>query len=75
MSAVTHSYKIEIEAWPHSTGEGNDADQKAAGPRSRSFTIYASGMAEAYAAAQHIATGIQSHHRVWTAPIVKIERS
>lgn len=66
---MNYRWKITIQAWPHSTGNGQLNDQKAAGDRSREFEIRASDMAEAFRHAQSIALGIKSNPMVWQAPI------
>lgn len=62
-------WKITIEAWPHSTGNGNEVDQAAAGDRKREFIVYADGAKAAFALAEAISMGVQSHPMVWQAPI------
>jgi hypothetical protein len=63
---------ITIEAWPHSTGNGQEADQKAAGPRKNDFVVRAEGMQSAFEAAEQIAMGMRVNPMIWRAPIVSI---
>ena len=63
---------VTIEAWPHSTGNGQDTDQKAAGPRKNDFVVKAEGMRSAFEAAEQIAMGMRVNPMIWRAPIVSI---
>lgn len=65
-------WKITIEAWPHSTGNGCDRDQLAAGDRSKDYVVLAEGMADAFRLAEAIASGVRANPMVWQAPIVAI---
>lgn len=65
-------WEIHIEAWPHSTGKGADADQAAAGERNHYFYVYAEDIGEALKMAQCFAEGMESSPAVWRAPIVAI---
>jgi hypothetical protein len=65
-------WRITIEAWPHSTGKGQENDQAAAGDRVRYFYTDADDMREAYKLAQAYSEGVQSHDMVWRAPITCI---
>lgn len=67
-----YRWRIKIEAWPHSTGNGQSNDQKAVGDRIRDFEVRGNDMKEAYELAKCIAMGIQSHPMVWQAPITQI---
>ena len=67
-------YRLRIEAWPYSTGAGQQADQAAAGPRERMFDLAAEDFDAAYRQAKLIQEGIQSHDRVWQAPIIDLTR-
>lgn len=66
---------ITIEAWPHSTGNGADADQRAAGPRKNDFVVRAEGMKAAFEAAEFIAMGMRVNPAIWRAPIVSINNT
>jgi hypothetical protein len=63
---------VTIEAWPHSTGKGQDADQKAAGDRVQKFAVRAGDMEDALQAADYIAQGMRTNPMVWRAPITGI---
>lgn len=69
---MTDRWMVTIEAWPHSTGNGADADQRAAGLRSQNFAVRAEGMAAALELAEAIAQGMRTNPMVWRAPIVAI---
>jgi hypothetical protein len=69
---MTDRWKITIEAWPHSTGNGSHKDQEAAGERSKDYVIRAEGMAAAVEFAEAIAMGVRSNPMVWRAPIIAI---
>lgn len=62
-------WKITIEAWPHSTGKGQEADQAAAGPRVNHFVIRAVDCADALKFAEAIAMGMRVNPMIWRAPI------
>jgi hypothetical protein len=66
---------ITIEAWPHSTGKGDNADQEAAGPRKNDFAVRALDMKAAFEAAEHIAMGMRVNPMIWRAPITAILKS
>lgn len=63
---------ITIEAWPHSTGNGQTADQAAAGDRVQSYCVNARDIAEALYLANCIVKGMKSNPMVWEAPITGI---
>ena len=67
-------WKVTIEAWPHFTGNGRDADQAKAGDRVQTYRVDAESIAGALRCAQHIASGMRSNPMVWRAPIMAIER-
>jgi len=62
---MNYHFHIVIEAWPHQTGKGQQADQAEVEPRERHFNITASCMADAYRMACAIEMGIKSHSKVW----------
>ena len=70
-------WRIIIEACPHSTGAGQEADQKMAGDRERYFYVDADDIREAMKMAHCFAQGIETNPAVWRAPItgVHIDRS
>lgn len=68
-------WKITIEAWPYSTGEGADKDQKACGDRSHVFTTIAEDIKTALRHADLICQGIQQNPRVWQTVIMSIHGS
>jgi hypothetical protein len=63
---------VTIEAWPHSTGNGNEIDQAAAGDRIKSYPVRAEDMADAFRMAEAIAMGVRANPAVWRAPITAI---
>lgn len=65
-------WRITIEAWPHSTGNGHAADQAAAGPPKNDFIICAVDMKTAFESGEHIAMGMRVNPMCWRAPIVAI---
>lgn len=65
-------WRVTIEAWPHSSGKGQEADQAAAGPRTNDFVVRAVDMSAALEAAEHIAMGMRVNPMVWRAPITGI---
>lgn len=68
-------WMVTIEAWPHSTGNGNQADQKAAGDRVQNFAVRAIDASEALKCAELIAQGMRTNPMVWRAPITAIVKS
>jgi hypothetical protein len=65
-------WHIIIEAWPHSTGNGQTADQAAAGERVQSYYVDAEDIAAALKMATCIVNGMLSNPMVWHAPITSI---
>ena len=65
-------WKIAIEAWPHATGKGAEADQAAAGERTNYFYVDAEEIAEAVTMARCFAEGMMRNPMVWQAPIVGV---
>lgn len=70
-------WRIIIESWPHSTGKGQDADQKAAGEREVYFYVDADDIRDAMKMARCFAEGMECNPAVWRAPItaVHVDRS
>jgi hypothetical protein len=66
-------WRAEIQAWPHSTGAGQDVDQDACGPRRHSIDITADTIDGAVRQAKLFAAGVCTNPRVWQAPIYKVE--
>ncbi len=66
---TVEKWDITIEAWPYSTGNGQEADQKAAGPRSKTFRVRAEDFNQAVRFAQTLAAGVKANPAVWRAPI------
>lgn len=62
-------WRITIEVWPHSTGAGQEADQKAAGDRTNYFYVDAQDIADAMKMARCYAEGLERNPAVWRAPI------
>ena len=67
-----YRWRITIQVWPHSTGAGQEADQKAAGERVLYFYVNANDMGEAYKLARCFAQGVEANPAVWKAPIFGI---
>lgn len=69
-------WRIAIETWPHSTGNGQENDRKAAGAEDgeRYFYVDAEDVTDALKLAQAIAMGIEAHPAVWKAPIYGVHR-
>ena len=67
-------WKISIEAWPHSSGLGAEAEQKLCGDRVAVFAVRAVDMKAAFEAAEQIAMGMRTNPAVWRAPIVEIKK-
>jgi hypothetical protein len=70
-------WRITIEAWPHSTGNGQEADQKAAGDREHYFYVDADDIGAAMKMARCYAEGMERNPAVWRPPItgVHVDRS
>ncbi len=69
-----YEWKIRIDVWPHSTGQGASVDQGACGPRTQIFNVIAGDIREAIGVAQMIVKGIKTNPRVWEAPIFEVSR-
>lgn len=67
-------WEITIEAWPHSTGKGQDEDQKACGARSQEFYTRAETIDDALVHANIFATGMVTNPRMWQARVMSIRR-
>lgn len=65
-------WKITVEAWPFSTGQGNVVDQKNAGPRSADYYVEARDATDALRLAQAIQQGVKASPHVWEAPITAL---
>lgn len=65
-------WKVQIEAWPHSTGSGIEKDQKQVGERVQIYCVRAIDIADALKCAELIAQGMRSNPMVWRAPITEI---
>lgn len=71
---MLHRWRITIEVWPHSTGKGVDADQKAAGDREHYFYADATDIDAALRMARCFVAGIQTNPMVWQAQIFGVHR-
>ena len=69
---MSNWWHITIEAWPYSTGAGQEADQKAAGPRRKTCRVRAEDFRQAASFAQTLAAGVKANPAVWLAPIVGV---
>lgn len=69
---VVSRWQVTIEAWPHSTGDGAEADQEACGERSVTHVVGAEDIDHALRIANLIREGVLRNPRVWQAPIVAI---
>ena len=58
-------WRITIEAWPHSTGQGADKDQLQAGKRRQHFVVEATDHGDAVKLGEHIAQGMRTNPMVW----------
>jgi hypothetical protein len=69
-------WRITIATWPHSTGNGKEADRKAAGVMDgdRYFYVEAEEFRDAVKMAECYSEGIASHPAVWRAPIMGVHR-
>ena len=69
-------WRITIAVYPHSTGNGQDADRKAAGAEDgdRYFYIDADNFRDAAKMAGCYSEAIKSHPAVWEAPIMGVHR-
>ena len=65
-------WRITIRAWPHSTGNGQEADQKAAGDPEHYFYVDANNIREAMKMAECFAHGMERNPAVWQAPIMGV---
>lgn len=68
-------WRATIQVWPHSSGKGGEADQKAAGERVQTIEFTASGIDDAIAKVKLYQRGVEANPMVWQAPIYKIERT
>ena len=64
---------MRLAVWPYSLGKGREAENAGVGPTERSFEIKASDFDDAYRQAKLIQQGVQSHDRVWQAPIKTLD--
>ena len=67
-------WRITIEAWPCSAGNGNEPDQAAAGERSSEYVVTAQDIRGALTHAEDIQVGIRHNPAVREAPITGIVR-
>ena len=67
-------WRLTIEAWPHATGSGQAADQKAAGERIIYFYVDAEDIQEAFKMARCYSEGVAANPAVWKAPIMGVHR-
>lgn len=72
--AVSDRWHIVIEAWPHSTGNGKEADQALAGERIQYYYVDAEDIKAALKLGLCIAGGMKSNPAVWEAPITSIAK-
>lgn len=71
---MSNKWFVAIEAWPHSSGRGQEVDQATVGPREQHFVVKAVGMSDALEGAELIAVGMRTNPMVWRAPIVQIRQ-
>lgn len=67
-------WRITIELWPHSTGNGAEADQKAVGDREHYYYVDAYDISEALKFAHAFSDGACLSPAVWKAPIMGVHR-
>jgi hypothetical protein len=70
-----YAWLIRIEAWPHSTGRGQEVDQAQAGKREQTFVVSAQDAKDALERAELIAQGMRTNPMVWRAPIIEIRKA
>ncbi len=70
-------WRITVTIYPHSTGNGQEADLKAAGGADgdRYFYVDADSFEEAVKMATCCARGVEAHPAVWKAPIMGVHRN
>lgn len=68
-------WNVTIESWPHSTGNGADKDQQAAGERTRVIVVDAEDIEGALKAAKIFVEGMKTNPMVWQAPIMSITKA
>jgi hypothetical protein len=68
-------WQIMLEVWPHSTGNGSNVDQIAAGERAPFFYVDADDIRGALKMAPCICQGIKHNPAVWEAPIHAIYKT
>lgn len=69
-----YRWRAELDVWPHSTGNGGEADQQAAGGRHQTVEVAAGCITEALRRVELYQRGILTNPAVWQAPIRKLER-
>jgi hypothetical protein len=69
-------WRITIAVYPHSTGNGAEADKKAAGAEDGDhyFYVHADDFSTAAKMAECFSDGVASHPAVWKAPIMGVHR-
>jgi len=69
-------WRITIAIYPHSSGNGQDADRKAAGAEDgdRYFYVEANDFKEASRMAECYSEGVKANPAVWEAPIMGVHR-
>lgn len=66
------TWEIHVEVWPHSSGNGRENDQKAAGDRKQTYTVRADSIDDALKLAKAFKAGLECGPMVWQAPIMSI---
>ncbi len=71
-----YRWRITVTIYPHSTGNGREADLKAAGGEhgDHYFYVDAESFEEATKMAACYSKGIEAHPMVWKAPIMGVHR-
>lgn len=70
-----YEWHAEIHVWPHSTGRGQDVDQKEAGERVQTLEVRADSIEDALRLVVLFRNGIVTNPMVWQAPIMKLVRA
>jgi hypothetical protein len=67
-------WTVIIEVGPHSTGNGQENDQKLVGPTVQKFTVDSVEFSDAFELAKAVEQGIRSNPMVWRTEIIGVIR-
>lgn len=65
-------WKVSMNVWPHSTGDGQEKDRAKVTPLTRDFDIRATDFNDAVNQAKLLQRGVASAEWVWQAPITSL---